>query len=110
MLKFIIEFLVFLKDNKAHTIIMASIISTYWLEFINSFTDDIIIPILNFDLNKDGKADLKSIKDFKIKTFGVELKIGNLIYTLIKTSFILCIIFLLRNKILNLDESIDKKI
>ena len=104
MSNFIIEFLVFLKNNKAHTIILASIISTYCLEFINSFTDDIIIPILNIDLNRDGKADLHSIKDFKIKVLGIEFKIGNLIYTTIKTSFILGIIFLLRNKILNFDK------
>lgn len=87
------EFILFLKNNNIAATIVATVLSSYITELTSSFTDDLILPVLNLDLDGDGKSDIKSIKKIKIQYKGMVINIGNFILTFIKVSIIFIVLF-----------------
>lgn len=87
------EFFSFLKNNNIFPTFVATIFSTYISELVISFTDNLIMPILNRDGDKDGKPDIKKIEDYKLNIFKINFQIGKLIIIGIKVFIIFLIVF-----------------
>ena len=82
-------FLNFLKENDILAAIIVTVISTYVSKITQSFINDIIIPIVE----RDGKADIKKLQDYKLKCFGITFKIGSFLINLIKFSCVMLMIY-----------------
>ena len=87
------EFSIFLKNNNIMATIAATVMSTYVTELTTSFADDIILPIIYRDADGDGKADINSLKKYKIKTNGITFKVGNFITILLKVFVVFLVLF-----------------
>ena len=87
------DFLVFVRNNNIMSTIIATVLSTYITEFTTSFTDDIILPIIYRDGDKNGKADIDKLKELKLKVSGITFKIGKFILICIKLIIVLISIF-----------------
>ena len=86
------DFYNFIKDNHIITTTIATIFSKLITDVSYSFIDNIILPIINIDLDNDGKADINSFKNKKIKISGINFKIGPFAIEILK---FICVIFIL---------------
>lgn len=89
-----IKFKDFLRENDAFISAIAIIIATQIKNFADSLTENIIIPIFDIDLNKDGVRDVKKIEDYEFEIIGIKFKIGKLIVEIMKFVITLYIIYL----------------
>jgi len=99
------EFIKFLKDNEILTAVIAALISSQAADLANSFLDNIFLPIISSDTNKDGKPDIDKLKKYSINFGNNSLGIGKVIISLIRFIFILFIIYLLSKYLMNKDSS-----
>ena len=86
------DFYIFIKDNQIVTTAIATIFSRIITDVSYSFIENILLPIINIDLDDDGKADINNLKNKKITFSGVTIKIGPFILEIIK---FLCILYIL---------------
>ena len=90
-----IKFNEFLQKNKAFATAASIVIATQISSLASSFTENIVVPIFNRDLNKDGIKDLQNFEDLKIKLFGIEFQLGKFIIDIIKFFVILYVVFII---------------
>ena len=90
-----IKFKEFLQKNKAFATAASIVIATQISSLASSFTENIIVPIFNRDLNKDGIKDIQNFEDLKIKLFGIEFQLGKFIIDIIKFFVILYVVFII---------------
>ena len=90
-----IKFKEFLEKNKAFATAASIVIATQISSLASSFTENIVVPIFNRDLNKDGIKDLQNFEDLKIKLFGIEFQLGKFIIDIIKFFVILYVVFII---------------
>ena len=90
-----IKFKEFLQKNKAFATAASIVIATQISSLASSFTENIIVPIFNRDLNKDGIKDIQNFEDLKIKLFGIEIQLGKFIIDIIKFFVILYVVFII---------------
>lgn len=72
--------------------IVLTLLSTFLTEFLMSFLDNIVSPLIDF--NKDGIEDSKNLSSYTITNNGKEIKLGNFLLSLIKLIIIILIIVL----------------
>tara|TARA_Y200000002_G_C22659295_1_gene654974 strand:+ start:181 stop:477 length:297 start_codon:yes stop_codon:yes gene_type:complete len=89
------DFYNFIKDNHIITTTIVTIFSKLITDVSYSFIDNIILPIINIDLDNDGKADINSFKNKRINIFGVNLKIGLFTIEILKFIPVLFILYYL---------------
>lgn len=89
------EFYTFLVENHIISTSIATIFSRVITDLCYSFIDNILLPIINIDVDHDGKADINDLKHKKVDIYGIKLKIGPFSIELIKFLVILFILFLL---------------
>ena len=92
------EFSEFLTKNNIGTTILATVISTYITELGVSFSDNIILPIIDQDLDGDGKPDIGKLKNLVINIGRCKLKIGSFIITLTKVLLMFVLIFFIQKE------------
>ena len=90
-----IKFKDFLKDNDAFISAVAIVIATQIKNFADAFTYNIIVPIFDIDMNKDGIRDVKKIEDYEFDFLGIKFKIGKLLIEILKFIISLYIIYLI---------------
>ena len=90
------EFKDFILESNLGATILATIISTYITELGMSFSDNLILPIIDQDLDGDGKPDSFKLKKLKLKINGCTLKIGEFILTLFKVFLMFIVIFIIQ--------------
>lgn len=89
------EFYTFLKENQIVDTAIATIFSKLITDLSYSFIDNILLPIINIDVNNDGKADINDFKNKIININGINFKLGPFIIELIKFIIIMFILFIL---------------
>ena len=94
------EFEQFLSANNIGTTILATVISTYITELGISFSDNLILPIIDQDLDGDGKPDIGKLKNIVFNIGRCKLKVGEFLITLTKVSLMFIIIFMIQRNIL----------
>ena len=90
-----IKFKKFLEENKSFASAISIVIATHISTLSASFTDNIIIPIFNRDVNKDGIKDIKYLEDLELNIFNIKFKLGKFVIDIIKFMFVLYILFLI---------------
>mgnify|MGYP005999286391 CR=1 FL=1 len=90
-----INFNKFLEENKAFATASSIVIATQITVIATSFIDNIILPIFNRDVDKDGKPDIKEFENIKLNIYGVKIKPGKLIIDILKFILIIYIVFTL---------------
>jgi large-conductance mechanosensitive channel len=89
------QFYTFLKDNQIVSTAVATIFSKIISDLSYSFIDNILLPVINIDMDNDGKSDIENIKNKIFKFRGIHLKIGLFMIEILKFIIILFILFLL---------------
>jgi large-conductance mechanosensitive channel len=93
-------FINFLKDNQIIATIIATIISTYITNLSMSFTNDILLPIINRDADGDGKKDIDKYENYIIQIYNIDFRIGSFIIEIFKFIIMTYLMFVL-SKLLN---------
>jgi large-conductance mechanosensitive channel len=102
------EFSNFLKNNNLGTTIVATIISSYITELGISFSDNIILPIIDQDLDGDGKPDIGKLKNLVINVGKCKLKLGEFFITFTKVLLMFIIIFIIQKEVNFVNKTILK--
>ena len=89
------EFYTFLVENHIFSTSIATIFSRVVTDLCYSFIENLLLPIINIDVNHDGKADIDDFKNKEIDIYGINLKVGPFLVELIKFMIILFILFLM---------------
>ena len=63
------------------------------MEFAISLTDNMILPIINRDYNKDGVPDIKHFENTELKILGIKFKIGKFVVDIIKFIMVIYLVF-----------------
>jgi len=98
------EFIKFLKENDIMAAVIAALISSHVSDLTNSLMDNILLPFISSDTDKDGKPDINRLKKYKLKIGSITLNIGNFLVTFIKFTFVLFLIYLI-SKLMKKDSS-----
>lgn len=93
------SFIKFLEDNHIIATIIATIISTYVTNLSQSFTNDLLLPILNRDGDGDGKSDISKYEDYTLRIFNIDFRIGNFSIELLKFILITYLMYFLSKKV-----------
>ena len=89
------SFLIFLKENQIVATVIATIISTYIINLSMSFTNDILLPIINRDADGDGKKDIDKYENYIIKIYNINFRIGSFAIEIVKFLIIIYLMFIL---------------
>jgi large-conductance mechanosensitive channel len=87
------DFYIFIKDNHIIATAIATIFSKIITDLSYSFIDNILLPIINIDLDDDGKSDINNIKNKIINLYGISFKVGPFVIEIIKFVCILLMLF-----------------
>jgi len=88
-------FIKFLAENHIIATVIATIISTYITNLSLSFTNDILLPIINRDGDGDGKSDISKYENYVFKIFDINFRVGNFCLELFKFFIITYLMFFL---------------
>lgn len=91
------SFIDFLEDNHIITTVIATIISTYITNLSLSFTNDILLPIINRDADGDGKADIDKYENYILRICNIDFKIGSFVLEIFKFIIITYMMYFLSN-------------
>lgn len=94
------EFEEFLSKNNVGATILATVMSTYITELGVSFSDNLILPIIDQDLDGDGKPDIGKLKNIVFNIGRCKLKVGQFLITFTKVILMFVIIFMIQRNIL----------
>ena len=85
----------FIKSNDLYAVVIGTIFSQFLTELFHSFTNDLIMPMLNLDINKNNVNDVHELKDIKFKFFNVEFKIGSFLVAIVRFIIVVCILLMI---------------
>ena len=89
------SFMQFLKENQIVATVIATIISTYITNLSMSFTNDILLPIINRDADGDGKKDIDKYENYIITFYNIDFRIGSFALEICKFLIITYLMFLI---------------
>ena len=85
----------FIESNDLYAVVIGTIFSQFLTELFHSFTNDLIMPMLNLDINKNNINDVTELKDLKIKAFNVEFKVGAFLVAFVRFVIVVCILLMI---------------
>jgi len=84
-----------ISKNDILTSILITIIAGHVAKISDSLTENIILPIIDFDIDGDGKGDGKRLINFEIKLYGTTFRLGKFITSVAEFILVLYIVNLL---------------
>jgi large-conductance mechanosensitive channel len=78
--------------NDLLTAIMVSLISSRINDFSEVFTENIFLPLINFDIDGDGTKDGRKLIDYQINLNGIKINLGRIIISIIQFFIVLKLI------------------
>ena len=92
---------IFLEDNQNEILIaiIVTLLSSSVSNVGTSLAENILSPLANIDLNRDGKSDKQNLEEWVVNISGAEIKIGKFILSLLELLIILIIISILNSYI-----------
>jgi large-conductance mechanosensitive channel len=78
--------------NDLLTAIMVSLISSRINDFSEVFTENIFLPLINFDIDGDGTKDGRKLIDYQINLNGIKINLGRIIISIIQFFVVLKLI------------------
>ena len=88
------EFIKFLIENDIPAAVIAALISSNVSNLSNSIVNNILLPIIGYDYNEDGKQNKNNLKNFNIKIGNITLHIGKFLISFIKFIFVLFFVYI----------------
>jgi large-conductance mechanosensitive channel len=85
----------FIKSNDLYAVVIGTIFSQFLTELFHSFTNDLIMPMLNLDINKNNVNDVHELKDLKIKFFNIKFKVGSFLVSFVRFIIVVCILLMI---------------
>ena len=76
-------------------------LSKFFKRAIDQIVDVFLSPLLTVDINQDGQPDLRQLRKWNINIGNSELRIGQLIFALIKLILQILVVYLILSFILN---------
>lgn len=70
-------------------------LSKFFKRAIDQIVDVFLSPLLTIDINQDGKPDINQLRKWNIKLGNTELKLGQLIYAIIKLILQILVVYLI---------------
>lgn len=89
------DFMEFFKGNNLVSSVIATVVALNVHDISQSFSNDIVIPLLDRDLNNDGEPDIDIIKNMVIKITGVDLKVGQFLIKIMRMIIVIFVISIL---------------
>jgi len=89
------KFRKFLIDKNIFVTAISFAIGRQILTMSTSFYENLVAPILDSDLNKDGESDIKTLKEWTFKVGKIHIKIGSFISDILTFLIVLYAIFLI---------------
>jgi large-conductance mechanosensitive channel len=102
----LVQFLKFLKDQGVFSLAIAAVLSDHINGILNCIIENIIMPVINRDSDKDGVEDIKKLEDWSLEVSGMKFKFGKLLISVLKFLFVAYILFLL----FKMGQKVGKKI
>lgn len=103
-----ITFLHFLSKGGVITTAIAAIISDRCNKFLEAIVQNLIVPILNRDSDKDGKKDIADIENKVIDIGGIKLKVGKVMVEFLKFVIVTYIIYTIA-RLLDQDKALGMR-
>lgn len=100
-----VHFINFLTDKDIITTAIAAVISYGLRDVTESLINNIVMPIIDKDTDKDGKRDFKKIEEKVITINNIKFSVGKLTIDILKFIILMYILFILENVI----KSMNKK-
>ena len=94
----------FVDQNRLYSVIIGTVLASFVTEISYSAINNIIMPLITTDFNKNNKDDMKDLQSLEIKIFKKKILIGKFLYSFIRFSIILIILVYvnkLKNKKIN---------
>lgn len=85
----------FIESNDMYAVVIGTIFSQFITELFHSFTNDLIMPMLNLDINKNNVNDVTELKDIKIKFYNIEFKVGSFLISFVRFVIVGCILLMI---------------
>lgn len=89
------NFIDFIEDNNIFITIIATLLSSNINKMANSLVQNIVMPILDFDLNNDGKPDKKKLENIVISFKGINIRIGRFLVSLFEFCFMVYVLYII---------------
>ena len=70
-------------------------LSKFFKRAIDQIVDVFLSPLLTIDINQDGKPDINQLRKWNIKFGNTELKLGQLIFAIIKLILQILVVYLI---------------
>ena len=111
-----VRFIKFLRDYNIFAVAIAAILSDRINELTNTFVNNLIMPIINRDADKDGVKDIKNLEDTEFTIYGIKFGVGKFAMALLKFIIITYVLFLITKTVKyignrgNVPSAINKKI
>lgn len=90
-----VRFILFLKENNILQVAIAAVLSDRINDVTNSFVDNLVMPIINRDANRDGIKDIKQFEEKQITILGVDFNVGKIVISTFKFLLVTYILFII---------------
>lgn len=82
----------FVSENRLYSVIIGTVLASFVTEVSYSAINNLIMPLLNTDFNRNNKNDMDDIKQWEINIFSKRIFIGKFIHSFIRFAIILFIL------------------
>ncbi len=96
------EFTELVMKNSVLFGISVAVLSTFINQFLFSFINDIILPIIDRDGDDDKEPDINKITNYTVKVHGITFKVGSFIVSIIRFVIIIIILFLIASFVIKM--------
>ena len=91
-MSFVNDLKLFITENRLYSVIIGTVLASFVTEVSYSAINNIIMPLLNTDFNRNNKDDMDDIKQWEVKIFSKRIFIGKFIHSFIRFGIILFIL------------------
>lgn len=91
-----------LSKNEILTSVLITIIAGHITKISDSLTENIILPIIDFDIDGDGSPDGRRLINYEMEIMGTTFKLGKFVTSLVEFILVLYLVNLL-------SDFVDKK-
>lgn len=85
----------FVEQNRLYTLIIGSIFTQFLTELFSSFTNDILMPLLNRDFNNNKQGDINELKRKKVNIYGFTFNYGSFLVAVFRFVIVLFILLVI---------------
>ena len=82
----------FVSENRLYSVIIGTVLASFVTEVSYSAINNLIMPLINTDFNRNNVNDMDDIKQWEVKIFSKRIFIGKFLHSFIRFAIILFIL------------------